>query len=382
VEQANLLFGRNHAIVRRRLKIAQQNVSQTTNPIDYDGCTRITNQNKRKGVMKNTAIALSLLSFVSAGSALANDSTGHLAAGGLELTRNADIEMRSEDLYVSEKEIRIRYSFFNTSSEDIKTLVAFPMPDLAVVEDYEYAVPSDVSGNFMAFKTTVDGEPVTNGLEQRAVLNNIDHTALLRSLNIPLSPVYSGTREALKALNSEQRAKLVAASLIYEYVINSGKGPVNYPVPNWTLKSTFHWEQVFPAKKELIVEHSYKPSVGSNVGYLISSDGKFSKETLADYKKRYCVDSDFVDAVRRAKEAVGPQNLIRETLLEYVLVTGANWAGPIKDFRLVVDKGEPGNLVSFCANGVKKISPTQFEVHYKDYTPDRNLQVLILHGEQ
>ena len=38
---------------------------------------------------------------------------------------------------------------------------------------------------------------------------------------------------------------------------------------------------------------------------------------------------------------------------------------PIGRFRLVVDKGAPGNLVSFCGEGVRKISPTRFEMSVK-----------------
>ncbi|WP_374309221.1 DUF4424 family protein [Methylocella sp.] len=52
--------------------------------------------------------------------------------------------------------------------------------------------------------------------------------------------------------------------------------------------------------------------------------------------------------------------------------------GPIGDFRLAVDKGKADSLVSFCAEGVRKISPTQFEVRRKDYTPDAGLDILIL----
>jgi len=62
-----------------------------------------------------------------------------------------------------------------------------------------------------------------------------------------------------------------------------------------------------------------------------------------------------------------------------VLTTGANWAGPIGDFRLTVDKGEPDSLVSFCADGVKKIGPTTFEVRHANFTPIRDLNVLILY---
>ena len=44
----------------------------------------------------------------------------------------------------------------------------------------------------------------------------------------------------------------------------------------------------------------------------------------------------------------------------------------------MVDKGDPRNLVSFCGNGVKKISPTQFEMRERDFIPEHNLYVLIL----
>ena len=60
------------------------------------------------------------------------------------------------------------------------------------------------------------------------------------------------------------------------------------------------------------------------------------------------------------------------------LTTGANWAGPIKHFRMVVDKGAPENLVSFCGDGIKKISPTEFEVYQQDFVPTSNLRVLFL----
>lgn len=331
-----------------------------------------------------TGIAISL-AFVAAAfavPALANDSAGYLAAGGLVLTRTPDIGMRSEDLYVSEKEIRVRYRFFNTSKADIKTLVAFPIPDLPPPNGREYVLPGGDPVNFLGFKTKVDGKPVTSAIEQRAEAGGSDCTGLLKSLNIPLSPVQEGIRNALNALDAEEKAKLVKAGIAREEVADYGEGMKKYLEPAWTLKSTFHWEQVFPAQKELVVEHRYTPSVGGNVGYLISADGKFNREILAEYKKRYCVDSGFLAAVRRVQKAAGGNRLLPETQLEYVLVTGANWAGPIKDFRLVADKGSPENLISFCATGVKKIGPTQFEVRYKDYTPDRNLQVLIAHRPQ
>jgi hypothetical protein len=68
-----------------------------------------------------------------------------------------------------------------------------------------------------------------------------------------------------------------------------------------------------------------------------------------------------------------------ERRIAYILTTGANWAGPINDFHLVVDKGAADSLVSFCAEGVNKISATQFEVRHANFTPSRELHVLILY---
>ena len=61
-----------------------------------------------------------------------------------------------------------------------------------------------------------------------------------------------------------------------------------------------------------------------------------------------------------------------------MITSGGNWAGPIGDFRLVIDKEDAKTLVSFCGDGVRKISPTQFEQDIKNYTPTRDIDVLFL----
>lgn len=48
----------------------------------------------------------------------------------------------------------------------------------------------------------------------------------------------------------------------------------------------------------------------------------------------------------------------------------------------MVDKGSPDNLVSFCMSGVKKISPTQFEVRRTNFEPKGDLDVLIAEWAQ
>jgi hypothetical protein len=66
-----------------------------------------------------------------------------------------------------------------------------------------------------------------------------------------------------------------------------------------------------------------------------------------------------------------------QTTISYILTTGANWRDPIGRFRLVVDKGAPQNLVSFCGENVRQISPTTFEMVKTNFVPRRNLDILI-----
>jgi hypothetical protein len=53
----------------------------------------------------------------------ANDSSAELATGGLVFVKNNNIEMASEDLFISATEIRVRYRFINRSDKDVVTHV-------------------------------------------------------------------------------------------------------------------------------------------------------------------------------------------------------------------------------------------------------------------
>jgi Domain of unknown function (DUF4424) len=94
----------------------------------------------------------------------------------------------------------------------------------------------------------------------------------------------------------------------------------------------------------------------------------------------YCTDGAFTSAVQSIyRKANAPNAKLGafEEYLSYVITSGANWAGPIGTFRLVVDKGD-STLVSFCGDGVRKIGPTSFEMIAKDYTPKRDIDVLFI----
>ena len=96
-------------------------------------------------------------------------------------------------------------------------------------------------------------------------------------------------------------------------------------------------------------------------------------------RRRFCIDDAFLAAVKttphRPDVEFAPYT---EQRIDYVLTTGANWKAPIGDFHMTIDKGSTANLVSFCGNGVAKISPTQFEVHYTNFTPTKDVAILLL----
>jgi hypothetical protein len=312
-------------------------------------------------------------------SADANDSVAALTTGGLVLKTSADIEMRSEDLAISLKRIEVRYRFFNRGTADQTVTVAFPMPEVDDIYDNSIAVPDDESDNFLKFRVAVDGREVAPRIEQKAFLAGKDVTARLAALSLPLQPRSKRAAAALDALPPEVEAKLTKEGLVHDGSYYGDKGMEKHLAPSWSVRTTYYWEQTFPAGREIVVEHSYTPSVGAKVETGVAAK-RTTAQQRAEYRNRFCTEESFVAGVAAMtkmtmkKEGVPPP----EFRIAYVLKTGANWAGPIGDFRLTVDKGSSSALVSFCESGAKKIGPTTFEVRKTNFTPTRDLDILIV----
>ena len=153
--------------------------------------------------------------------------------------------------------------------------------------------------------------------------------------------------------------------------------------PNWQVQAHVTREQVFPAGKTMVVEHSYKPVIGGSVGGMLERASR-KEQGFKGYAAAYCIDQSFIKGFdkrrcSRRKESDGNEvdQFYVEHWLDYVLKSGANWKGPIKDLRLVADKDKPGNLLSLCMTGVRKISPTQFEVRKTNFEPTQDIRILI-----
>jgi Domain of unknown function (DUF4424) len=313
--------------------------------------------------------------------AQANDSTAELSNGGLIFVTNDDVQMRSENLYISTQQVRVTYDFFNKSNKDVTVLVAFPLPEIRVSgPDDNIAIPTQDPVNIVGFKTTVNGAPVTTQVEQRVTAVGIDRTQYLRNLGIPLAPHLAATDKALDALPQAKWAEVVGLGLGEIEQYDDGAGMKKHLEARWGLATTFYWQQTFSAGKETIVAHQYTPSVGGSAQTNLGSPNQTTQSWYSAYLRKYCIDQDFLTTIQNLRKAsnsrYGPP--YNEQRIDYILTTGANWSGPIQSFTLVVDKGAASNLVSFCGTGVTKISPTQFQVKQTNFMPERDLSILIL----
>jgi hypothetical protein len=323
-----------------------------------------------------------LIAAAGATGAAANDSAAELATGGLVLTKNPAIEMRSEDLSISTKAVRVRYVFANTSDKDVTILVAFPMPDVTINgPDDNIVVPTENPTNLLGFVTTVDGQPVQAEVEQKALKNGADITADLKGLGVPLAPHLQSTDDVLDKLPRTAQDALVAKSLAIPNDYDVGHGMEHHLSAAWTLKTTFYWRQTFPAGRSINVQHDYTPSVGGTAGTEWGDPAFVGTALYTQGRQRYCVDDTFLAAATKAKASItakNPNGYMSEQRIDYVLTTGANWKSPIGDFHMTIDKGSPANLVSFCGTDVAKTGPTRFEVHYTNFTPTKDVAILLL----
>ena len=326
------------------------------------------------------ACAAAVLDVAAGAVALANDTSAQLATGGLVLTKTDAIEMKSEDLSISEKLVHVRYVFENTSGRDASVLVAFPLPDITIEgPDDNIVVPTESPTNFLGFVTTVDGRVVDAQVEQKVIKDGVDETAYLRELGIPLAPQLPSTAAALLKLPLATQTALKAKGLAIDDDYDVGKGMEHHLQPTWTLKTTYYWRQGFPAGKPVVVDHRYRPSVGGTAGTEWGDPAYKTQPGYAQGRAKYCIDDSLLASLAQKRAAAQKTGgYYAEERIQYVLTTGANWKAPIGDFTMTIDKGSTGNLVSFCGDRVKKIGPTTFQVHYANFTPTRDVAILLL----
>ena len=299
--------------------------------------------------------------------AQANDSTGYIGTGGVEYLKNKNISMHSEDLYISKDKIRVNYEFKNLSNKDITETVLFPMPAVPSFIDSDFA---DTSETYNNFKLWVNGKPIDPELHVRTFMRpivvkdgdrtyadtSIDTTEIFKSCGLNEADMMGPWTYKVDTEYVNQRLLDCNNKALDKFIYD--KESLDIP---WDSQVIYSWKQTFKANAMTKIKHSYTPLVGGSV--------HLGTEQFTDF----CVDN----STQRGFHKSGGRPY---RALSYILTTGANWAKPITNFKLTVER-DPDELVSFCWKGkgkVKKISPTTFEIKETNFIPTHDFDVAFI----
>lgn len=309
---------------------------------------------------RNPWITFGLLALLISNCANANDSLASVGAGGLELLKTNDIKIVSEVLEISTTKVRVKYHFLNTSNKDIKTTVAFPMPAFD-----DTFIPDGSRENqkpLESFHISVSGVPAPVQKSRAFFVNGTDATNQFRNIGLTENQIFDPKFSCLsESGRDDKKCKLTNEQVAaIDYMRASGG--------NWQIKETAYWVQTFPAGKEIEVNHEYTPFTGIYPSGTIKEDGcpNEGSQQAIDKIIEKNTDEQYYSGIN-----------MRE--VEYILGTGRNWNGPIKDFRLVIKKDSPDEIISLCFPGkALKTSPTSIEFHQQDFIPQDQLAVYFV----
>ncbi len=319
--------------------------------------------------------------FILLSSAAANDSTAVMAAGGLKFEKSDELSLLSEVLSISPTLVTVDYQVQNISDKKVKTIIAFPLPRLEgpTMANLPVEVSNTSLENFVDFKTKIDNTEIEPKLEAKAFRLEADGritddvTSLIKEAEIFISPLDRSLYDKLTKLPKEKIRKLLELKLIYP----EGSGNEQYYTPLWAVNYTYYVEHEFLPKKEVTIHHEYSPVVGRSF---------FAADDINKNKDSWCIDASTEKALRklidqRSLLEYGTKYIERKQV-DYVLKTGANWAGPIKKFTLIINKQNQDDLVSLCASGVKKTTSTRFQLIKHDFVPKEDLSILFFEARK
>lgn len=291
----------------------------------------------------------------------ADASVASVAMGGIQFRKEARISMEKERLRISAEEIRVEYEFLNQTSEDITVDLAFPMADR---ECHPWKATGDSEEYHPNFRLWVEGAAQNYKTETQAVVHNRNFSPVLRKLGIDIATCghhQEGKVTDFSTLSKEDLRRLSTLGLLSEDGL----------IPQWTVREFYYWTQTFSVSRVLHVSHVYKPGAGQSeqVGF-----------TTLLHLKEFCLDPTIGQKI--ARDVAGPDFEAASGYVyqwvDYILKTGNNWQGPIKDFQLEIEQ-PPTTWVNFCWQGpVERLGPGHIRIKSTDLTPRQNLHIVFL----
>ncbi len=319
-------------------------------------------------MVPNLASIFCLLAF---SNVYANDSTARVGVGGITFLKSEDIRMVQEILEISTSQVRVQYRFQNESDKPIQATVAFPMPPYSW-NSGEHATEANM-GPLKNFITQVDGLTINSKIDRRAIIGKVDVTQRLRKIGLSDTQIFE-TFAHCPDDDTDKKFELCGLNKAQKIALEK--------LGDWKIEETALWAYEFPPHKEVNVSHEYPPFVGESYSVPIQR-GREIHDPLAYIDTiDACLDVGTKNLIRKKVNSMvahGRKNVsvsVRE--VEYVLGTGKNWKGPIKDFKLRIKKSSPDEIVSLCFPGKpKREGNTILEFSQKNLTPQDKLIVFF-----
>lgn len=343
--------------------------------------------------------------------AAANDSAAAIGAGGVQFLKTEGIVMEKEDLFISSDLVKVLYVFKNISDHDITVDIFFPLPphpdvhgiiqwDSEVISEMkrqesknhpEHKSLKDSTVPFKNFSVLVDGKSVPFDLVERALQDTKDITDLFTKNQLPLSPLLAACNYPMETQEDndtcgKRKERYVKLGLL------SAEGKAL-----WQKQVHYRWKQTFPKGKSITIEHSYRPARGSFfmvpnpnnsvlndlIGNLMSYGNwmeKFSPWEVGGMKGNFIkwLKAEFEKSHKNKKTT--QDGLIQFYEVSYILTTGANWDGPIRDFTLTLEHPKGGSILArlpFNQDQVKSIGNNRWQVHMKNFKPYNEVNILF-----
>jgi hypothetical protein len=326
----------------------------------------------------------------------ANDSAGAVGVGGIEFHQTEGIVMEKEDLFISPDLIKVSYVFKNITNQEKTVEVFFPIPIQSELsaqsiwdEEVIQALKTQESQKtpFSNFSVIINGQPVSFQKEIRALKEGKDITNLFQQHHLPLSPLLARCEFPMEKIEDNE----ICGQRMNLYKKLNLMTPGGNPL--WQKQVNYHWIQTFPAGQETKIEHSYRPARG--FFFLVPNHSRPPMELLLEQTLfrggwiESCPDRSFTGQedliswlVHQFQDLPASQSHCTLWIYEidYILTTGNNWEGSIKNFTLTLEYPKNGT-VSSCWNldkgSMKRIAPNRLEFHQKDFTPDKDLKLFF-----
>jgi len=352
-------------------------------------------------MMRHPVLRLLAIMCLLAMPSLANDTFVHESAGNLMFVQNHDVKIQRERLVIGPPvqslpgptwliPIHVEYDLQNSSAQRIPARIGFPLAACSL-GDYVWAKHlSFISGSAATcvkepkMSLNVDGRPVTGRwdfvfLREGAPLGNSSSDA---GLGKSIGALIDLVRDPSDAFYQEDPTFLRAAKELCAQLGGRMNKADCSAFARISVHRTFLWEYDFAPRGKVHVIHDYRVNASVN---LHPADAFPSDAFCLGDSSTRSIWTKYLTGLQQKQAAGtidGKYSYPREFFTEYVLRTGALWAGPIKDFELLIRKSSRTQLVSTCFSGLQKTSPLEFRAHRVDYKPAEDLRVLYLGSDE